>query len=161
MHIKIKNPLIMNLTRVAAVAFLLFTFIGSKAQTWQKTDLGIKTSIANQRIEIQFYSPSIVRVVKTPVDKNFAISIWNSFGPQTKQYRDLEKIEALMNFKTWPESGSEKWPPNYEYPSGVRVYDAYNPAARDIFWKYINAGLFSIGIDGWWMDSSEPDHLQF
>ncbi len=29
------------------------------------------------------------------------------------------------------------------------------------FWKYIQAGLFLTGIDGWWMDSSEPDHLQF
>lgn len=89
------------------------------------------------------------------------ISIWNSFGPQTKQYRDLEKIGALMNFSTWPQSGVDKWPPNREYPSGVRVYDPYNPVARDIFWKYINAGLFSIGLDGWWMDSSEPDHLDF
>lgn len=88
------------------------------------------------------------------------ISIWNSFGPHTKQYKELEKIQALMDFKTWPESGSEKWPPNPEYPSGVRVYDPYHPSARDIFWKYLNAGLFSIGIDGWWMDSSEPDHLQ-
>jgi len=25
----------------------------------------------------------------------------------------------------------------------------------------MNAGLFSVGIDGWWMDSSEPDHLRF
>ncbi len=89
------------------------------------------------------------------------ISIWNSFGPQTKQYRELDKIGALMNFGTWPQSGSEKWPPNRDYPSGVRVYDPYNPAARDIFWKYLNAGLLSAGIDGWWMDSSEPDHLDF
>ncbi len=89
------------------------------------------------------------------------ISIWNSFGPETKQYRELDKIGALMDFKTWPESGSEKWPPNPDYPSGVRVYDPYNPEARDIYWKYLNKGLFSLGIDGWWMDSSEPDHLQF
>lgn len=33
---------------------------------------------------------------------------------------------------------------------------------RGIFtWKYMNKGLFSIGIDGWWMDSTESDHLQF
>ena len=62
----------MNLTRASAVVFLLFACIGSKAQTWQKTDLGIKTSIANQSIEIQFYSPTTVRIVKTPVDKNFS-----------------------------------------------------------------------------------------
>ncbi|MEJ2054267.1 MAG: glycoside hydrolase family 31 protein [Calditrichaceae bacterium] len=48
-----------------------------------------------------------------------------------------------------------------DYPSGVRVYDPYNPIARDIYWKYLNRGIFSLGMDGWWMDSSEPDHLNF
>ena len=91
---------------------------------------------------------------------HMTISIWNSFGPHTKQYRDLEKINALMNFSTWPQSGSDKWPPNRDYPSGVRVYDPFNPEARDIFWKYLK-NLLSFGIDGWWMDSSEPDHLDF
>lgn len=87
------------------------------------------------------------------------ISIWSSFGPMTKPYKDLDKMGALYNFDTWPQSGSEKWPPNLDYPSGVRVYDAYNPAARDIYWKYLNQGLFSTGLDGWWMDSTEPDHF--
>lgn len=86
------------------------------------------------------------------------ISIWNSFGPHTKQYKELDKIGALMNFKTWPESGSEKWPVRRDYPSGVRVYDPYNPAARNIYWKYLNE-MYKLGLDGWWMDSSEPDHL--
>jgi len=95
------------------------------------------------------------------LNAHLTISIWNSFGPQTKQYKELEKIDALMHFTTWPQSGSEKWPPNRDYPSGVRVYDPYNPAAQDIFWKHLNKGLFSLGIDGWWMDSSEPDHLDF
>ncbi len=45
-----------------------------------------------------------------------------------------------------------------DYPSGVRVYDPYNPVARDIYWKYLKK-LWSFGIDAWWMDSSEPDHL--
>jgi alpha-D-xyloside xylohydrolase len=88
------------------------------------------------------------------------ISIWNSFGPQTKQYKELEKIDALMNFNTWPQSGSTLWPPKRDYPSGVRVYDPYNPAARNIYWKYLSK-MHSLGIDGWWMDSSEPDHLDY
>ncbi len=95
------------------------------------------------------------------LNAHMIISIWNSFGPQTKQYKELDKIGALMDFQTWPQSGSDKWPPNRDYPSGVRVYDPYNPEARDIYWKYLNKGLFSLGIDGWWMDSSEPDHLDF
>jgi len=87
------------------------------------------------------------------------ISIWSSFGPMTKPYKELDKMGALYNFDTWPQSGSEKWPPNPDYPSGVRVYDAYNPSARDIYWKYLNQGLLSTGFDGWWMDSTEPDHF--
>ncbi len=89
---------------------------------------------------------------------HLTISIWNSFGPQTKQYRELDKIGALMNFSTWPQSGSEKWPPIRDYPSGVRVYDPYNPAGRDIYWKYLSK-MHALGLDGWWIDSSEPDHL--
>jgi len=58
-------------------------------------------------------------------------------------------------------SGSDKWPPMLDYPSGVRPYDPFNPEARDIYWRYLNKGLFSFGIDGWWIDSSEPDHMDF
>jgi alpha-D-xyloside xylohydrolase len=92
------------------------------------------------------------------MNAHMIISIWNSFGPQTKQYKELDKIGALMNFTTWPQSGSELWPPRRDYPSGVRVYDPYNPAARDIYWKYLQE-MYKLGLDGWWMDSSEPDHL--
>ncbi|MCU7550214.1 DUF5110 domain-containing protein [Chitinophagaceae bacterium LB-8] len=94
------------------------------------------------------------------LNAHMIISIWNSFGPHTKQYRELDKINALFNFTTWPQSGSEKWPPNRDYPSGVRVYDPYNPEARNIYWNYLSK-MHSLGLDGWWMDSSEPDHLDF
>jgi len=108
----------------------------------------------------EFYDPKKMLEDVHGLNAHMSISIWNSFGPHTKPYQELDKIKALMDFKTWPESGSEKWPPNKDYPSGVRVYDAYNPAARDIFWNYANKGIFSLGMDGWWIDSSEPDHLQ-
>lgn len=108
----------------------------------------------------EFYNPQKMVDDVHKLKAHLIISIWNSFGPQTKPYRELDKAGALMNFTTWPESGAEKWPPNPDYPSGVKVYDAYNPAARDIYWKYLYAGLFLLGIDGWWMDSSEPDHMQ-
>lgn len=75
------------------------------------------------------------------------ISIWASFGLDTNPYKDLEKINALFNFKTWPADG------------GVKAYDAYNEKARDIYWEHLNKGLFSKGIDAWWTDSTEPDHL--
>ncbi|MDP9959570.1 glycoside hydrolase family 31 protein [Chryseobacterium lathyri] len=93
------------------------------------------------------------------LNAHLSVSIWSSFGPMTNQYREMGPKGMLFNFKTWPESGRESWPPDMNYPSGVRVYDAYNPEARDIYWKYLNKGVFSLGVDSWWMDSTEPDHL--
>ncbi|WP_027381271.1 glycoside hydrolase family 31 protein [Chryseobacterium daeguense] len=93
------------------------------------------------------------------LNAHLSVSIWSSFGPMTNQYREMDPKGMLFNFKTWPESGRESWPPDMNYPSGVRVYDAYNPEARDIYWKYLNKGVFSLGVDSWWMDSTEPDHL--
>ena len=88
---------------------------------------------------------------------HFMISIWASFGPMTQQFRELDKLGLLMPFETWPQSGiSHVWPPMKDYPSGVKVYDAFSPVARDIYWKYLKK-LFDDGVDAWWMDSTDPD----
>lgn len=105
--------------------------------------------------------PDAKKMVQEIHDMNvhLSVSIWSSFGPMTKQYREMDSKGMLFNISTWPESGREVWPPDMNYPSGVRVYDAYNPEARNIYWKYLNKGIFSLGVDSWWMDSTEPDHL--
>jgi len=88
---------------------------------------------------------------------HFMISIWASFGPQTQQFRELNEKGLLMPFQTWPQSGlSHIWPPRMDYPSGVKVYDAFSPVARDIYWKYLKT-LYDYGTDAWWMDSTDPD----
>ncbi|GGG49792.1 glycoside hydrolase family 31 protein [Epilithonimonas arachidiradicis] len=105
--------------------------------------------------------PDAKKMIQDIHDMNahLSVSIWSSFGPMTNQYREMDKKGMLFNFATWPESGLEVWPPDMNYPSGVRVYDAFNPEARNIYWKYLNRGVFSLGVDSWWMDSTEPDHL--
>ena len=88
---------------------------------------------------------------------HFMISIWASFGPQTQQFRELNEKGLLMPFETWPQSGiSHIWPPVMKYPSGVKVYDAFHPEARAIYWKYLKT-LYDYGTDAWWMDSTDPD----
>ena len=88
---------------------------------------------------------------------HFMISIWASFGPMTRQFRELDEKGLLLPIETWPQSGiSHIWPPKMEYPSGVKVYDAFSPEARDIYWKYLKT-LFDYGTDAWWMDSTDPD----
>jgi len=88
---------------------------------------------------------------------HFMISIWASFGPQTQQFRELNEKGLLLPIETWPQSGiSHVWPPIMEYPSGVKVYDAFHPEARAIYWKYLKR-LYDYGTDAWWMDSTDPD----
>ncbi len=85
------------------------------------------------------------------IHKNHAkllIVAWPGFSLKTEQRKELDSKNMIINFNTWP--------PN----SSARPYDAYNPEARDIYWKYLNKGIFSyIGNDGWWLDSTEPDHI--
>ena len=102
------------------------------------------------------------RWIKHIHDRNakLMISIWSSFGPMTKPYRELEPKGLLIDFQTWPQSGLSDWPPRMDYPSGVRPYDPYSKEARDIYWSHLTR-LFNLNIDGWWMDSTEPDHLDF
>lgn len=88
---------------------------------------------------------------------HISISIWASFGPQTLQFRELQPKNLLFDFMTWPNSGLSAWPPNMDYPSGVRCYDVYSKQARDIYWKHLTR-LYNAGIDAWWMDSTDPDH---
>ena len=97
-----------------------------------------------------FYNPQKMVNDVHGLNAHMVISIWASFGKETKPYVELEKTGALFNFVTWPENP----------PGAVKVYDPYNPEAREIYWKYLNKGIFSLGMDGWWMDSTEPDHLQ-
>jgi alpha-D-xyloside xylohydrolase len=73
-------------------------------------------------------------------------SVWPSFGVKTKPYQVFKEKGMLLSFESFPQ------------PDSVRIYDAFNPEARDIYWDFINKYLFSIGIDGWWLDATEAEY---
>ena len=75
------------------------------------------------------------------------ISVWASFGPQTEMYQKMDSLKALLHFDTWP--------PN----AGVKPYDPFNPVARNLYWEEMKKNIFDLGMDAWWLDSTEPDHL--
>lgn len=81
------------------------------------------------------------------MNAHLMIVTWPGFGPHTPQYAEFKSKNMLIDFETWP--------PN----SGTRPYDVYNPEARNIFWDYLNKGVFSLNTDAWWLDSTEPDHI--
>lgn len=73
------------------------------------------------------------------------ISVWPSFGPGTDIYKDLDAEGLLMTHSTFP--------PGF----GVRNYNPFDKRATDIYWSYMKKNLFDIGIDGWWLDATEPE----
>ncbi len=72
---------------------------------------------------------------------HFMLSVWPGFGPETEVFHSLDSAGALFDERTW---------------AGYKVFDVYNPEARDIFWRYFKSGLFDKGVDAWWMDATEP-----
>ncbi|HTH81784.1 MAG TPA: hypothetical protein VL490_02540, partial [Mucilaginibacter sp.] len=53
------------------VALLVIATLNSNAQSYKKTDNGAKSVVNTINIEIQFYTPEVVRVIKHPVAANF------------------------------------------------------------------------------------------
>jgi alpha-D-xyloside xylohydrolase len=70
------------------------------------------------------------------------ISIWPALGPTSEIYKDMDARGFLYPTVGW---------------AGFKYFDAYNPAADDLYWQYLKKGLLSTGIDAWWIDSTEPD----
>jgi alpha-D-xyloside xylohydrolase len=70
-------------------------------------------------------------------DLHMMISIWSRFGENTDVYRQMKAQSFLIPGDSWT--------------------DFFNPAAQAAFWSDLKNGIFSDGMDGWWMDASEPE----
>ena len=70
---------------------------------------------------------------------HFMLSVWAQFAPGSSNYQRLLRAGLL-------------------YPSRCRdrYYDAFNPLARRLYWQFLKSQLFSLGVDAWWLDASEP-----
>lgn len=80
------------------------------------------------------------------LNSHMIISVWPVFGPKTELYKEFKKKGQLIEFITFPQNGSS-------------AYDAYNPNARKTYWEKINRNIFSLGMDGWWLDNTEPENF--
>jgi alpha-D-xyloside xylohydrolase len=77
------------------------------------------------------------------------ISVWPFFEPGSAVYDEMDK-------RGWFVDKFKFAKPPY-HTSGMAVYDATNPAARKYYWELMNKALFGIGIDAWWLDTTEPE----
>ena len=65
------------------------------------------------------------------------ISIWSRFGEDTDVYKRMAAQNLMIPGTPWT--------------------DFFNPKAQTTFWSELNRGIFQYGMDGWWMDASEPE----
>ena len=77
------------------------------------------------------------------------ISVWPFFEPGSKEYDYMDK-------KGWFIEKFKFAKPPY-HTNGMAAYDASNPEARKYYWDLIDKGLFKLGLDAWWMDTTEPE----
>ncbi len=77
------------------------------------------------------------------------ISVWPFFEPGSTAYDTMDKNGWFID-KTVVAK-----PPYHK--NAMAVYDASNPDARKYYWHLMDDALFKIGIDAWWLDTTEPE----
>jgi alpha-D-xyloside xylohydrolase len=108
---------------------------------------------------------------------------WGSHAFDRQRFPDPEewirqihdRYHARLMISVWPKlyAGTANFELLYEqgflYPETLRrptldwrgwahsFYDAFDPAARRLFWRLMERALFRKGVDAWWMDATEPE----
>ncbi|MGA2030163.1 MAG: TIM-barrel domain-containing protein [Verrucomicrobiota bacterium] len=93
-----------------------------------------------------------IRDIHEKYNAHLMISVWPKFYAGTANFEAMRAQHFL-----YEENLAEDVHDWINHPDAY--YDAFNPAARELFWSQINANLFSKNVDAWWMDASEPDML--
>jgi alpha-D-xyloside xylohydrolase len=78
------------------------------------------------------------------------LSVWAKFGAETEMHQAFEKSGLLLHSHAATGEPGE----TNERESWI---DFFHPAAQQAYWQALNQRLFALGIDGWWLDASEPE----
>ena len=84
------------------------------------------------------------------------ISVWGKFYPSTDNAKAMQAGRLTSTSPPSTKTSTTGSAAVYNYT----FYDAFNPAARQLFWEQMNTALFSKHVDAWWMDATEPDVVQ-
>ena len=71
------------------------------------------------------------------MDEHVPISVWSRFGEDSDIYKRMSSKSLLVPGTPWA--------------------DFFNPETQKTFWSELKQGIFDYGLDGWWMDASEPE----
>lgn len=103
------------------------------------------------KFDERFY-PNPAEMMSSLHHDNFhvVISVWAKFGIQTDVDREFLKNgwvlrTAASNGEPGETNEKENWA------------DLFNPKAQSAYWSALDKRLFHDGLDGWWLDASEPE----
>jgi alpha-D-xyloside xylohydrolase len=77
------------------------------------------------------------------------ISVWPFFEPGSKEYEYMDQHGFFIE--------RTKIPHLPYHQQGMAAYDPTNPEARKYYWDLMDKALFNIGVDAWWLDTTEPE----
>jgi len=86
------------------------------------------------------------------LDARIMISVWPKFYQTTEHFKEFQS-KGWMYMQAIKDSIRDWVGPGYV----GSFYDAYSADARKLFWKQMKEHLYTLGIDAWWMDASEPN----
>jgi alpha-D-xyloside xylohydrolase len=113
-------------------------------------DMGWETRLGSRVFNSNFPDPA--GMVKTLHGEHvhLMVSVWPIFQPGSANFKAMQQHGYFV-------TGGVNRIPAY-YP-GSQLYDAFNPRARALYWQQIRRSLFDLGVDAFWMDSSEPSDM--
>jgi alpha-D-xyloside xylohydrolase len=75
------------------------------------------------------------------------ISVWPSFQPGSQNY-DTFARDGFFIRENSDAGGAQP---------ALRIYDPFNPQAREFYWQRMDDQIFKLGFDAWWLDTTEPE----
>ena len=79
------------------------------------------------------------------------VSVWPSVDKKSENFLEMYQKGYLIQ----TERGSNQ---TYEYQGDCLEIDATNPKCREYVWNICKKNYYDLGIDGFWLDNSEPDY---
>ena len=79
------------------------------------------------------------------------VSVWPSVDRRSENFGPMAERGLLIR----TERGAAQ---TYDYQGDCVEIDPYNPETRKYIWETCRKNYYDLGIDGFWLDNSEPDY---
>jgi alpha-D-xyloside xylohydrolase len=113
-------------------------------------DAGWETEFGSRTFNSNYPDPRLMVQKLHDEHLHLMVSIWPLFQPGSANF---DAMNAKGYFVT---PGPDALP---AYMTGTRLYDAFNQGARQLYWEQTKTSLYDLGVDAFWMDSTEPADL--